>query len=222
MHSRFTSTILLFAVLTPFASAQTGPSSDGGDGLTLNFLSESPRSFEAAWWGRTGRTYFLLHSSDLVTWEYFPTIETGQNATIRYGFASDAPRIFLRIRYEDEVYANPYALDSDGDGLTNQQELDLNLKTDLFNADTDGDGLLDKWEITHGFDPLDPSTGADSDGDKLPDVWEIVHFSNLSRDGSGHYDTGVITDKQEFLLGTKPDDAAVISTSIGLVVRNLE
>jgi hypothetical protein len=210
--------LLLAAAVLSSAFGQTGPAPDGGDGLTLGLIPESPNTFEASWWGRSGRTYYLLRSADLVTWEYFPAIETGQNETIRYGFTSESSRVFIRLRYEDQTYSDPYALDSDGDGLTNQQELDLNLRTDPFAADSDGDGLLDKWEIAHGYDPRDPSTGFDTDGDLLPDVWETAYFGDLARDGSGHFDSDGINDRQEFILGARPNDDAHLSTSIGLSI----
>lgn len=43
-------------------------------------------------------------------------------------------------------------LDSDGDGLTDEQEVDL--ATDPLSADTDGDGVDDGDEVSLGLDPL--------------------------------------------------------------------
>ena len=52
------------------------------------------------------------------------------------------------------------ALDSDGDGLSNEMELDLG--TDPENVDTDGDGISDGDEVEAGTDPLvDESAGPD-------------------------------------------------------------
>lgn len=48
------------------------------------------------------------------------------------------------------------ALDPDGDGLTNAQEVPLG--TDPFRADTDGDGFSDGMEVTAGSNPLDPQS----------------------------------------------------------------
>ncbi len=54
--------------------------------------------------------------------------------------------------------------DSDGDGLTNTQE--LTYSTDPGRADTDGGGLNDGAEITAGKNPLNPADdGTDGDGD---------------------------------------------------------
>lgn len=61
-------------------------------------------------------------------------------------------------------------------------------------ADTDSDGLPDEWEIVHQFDPLNPlDAQLDSDGDRL-------------------------TNRDEFLAGTDPRDAASVLcfTSVGL------
>lgn len=59
--------------------------------------------------------------------------------------------------------------DSDGDGLTNAQEIELG--TDPKKADTDNDGLNDFDELNiYGTDPLIP----DTDGDGLKDGDEIV------------------------------------------------
>jgi YD repeat-containing protein len=45
--------------------------------------------------------------------------------------------------------------DSDGDGLTNAQELALG--SDPLNPDTDGDGLPDGWEVYYHLNPLNPA-----------------------------------------------------------------
>ncbi len=59
--------------------------------------------------------------------------------------------------------------DSDDDGLTDGEEIDIG--TDPVNQDTDEDGLSDGEEVNiYGFDPLNP----DSDGDGYTD-WEEVN-----------------------------------------------
>ncbi len=60
------------------------------------------------------------------------------------------------------------AMDSDGDGLSNAQELEFN--TSVSKPDTDGDGLGDKEEIqVYGTDPRRADTDSDtySDGDEV-------------------------------------------------------
>ncbi len=61
-----------------------------------------------------------------------------------------------------------FGLDSDRDGLTDEEEEALG--TDPDSDDSDGDGLSDGAEVQeHGTDPLDPDTdgGGESDGDEV-------------------------------------------------------
>ena len=75
-------------------------------------------------------------------------------------------------------------LDSDGDGLTNDEEAQLG--TDPFNPDTDGDELGDGREVKElSTNPLNP----DTDGDGLSDGDEVLRRStdplNPDTDGDG-------------------------------------
>ena len=63
-------------------------------------------------------------------------------------------------------------IDSDGDGVTDEQEKKDG--TDPHNPDTDGDGLNDGEEKTHKTDPLNP----DTDGDGLKDGDEVNGSKN--------------------------------------------
>ena len=66
-------------------------------------------------------------------------------------------------------------LDSDFDGITDAYER-LISKTDPYNADTDGDGISDSDEILFGTDPLTANPGwkLDTDNDALPDTYESL------------------------------------------------
>jgi thiol-disulfide isomerase/thioredoxin len=64
------------------------------------------------------------------------------------------------------------AVDSDGDGITDEDEAALG--TDPNSADSDGDGLSDAEEVELGSDP----TSADSDGDGYLDPWEVAEGSS--------------------------------------------
>ncbi len=66
---------------------------------------------------------------------------------------------------------SPVNPDTDGDGLTDGDEVNVYL-TDPLDPDSDGDGLPDGDEVqTHGTNPL----LADSDGDGYDDATEIAH-----------------------------------------------
>ncbi|MBR9978082.1 MAG: hypothetical protein KFH87_08345 [Bacteroidetes bacterium] len=102
--------------------------------------------------------------------------------------------------YEElQIYhTNPLYWDSDGDGLSDYLEV-MRYGTDANDPDTDGDGLTDREEtLRDGTDPLSP----DTDGDGLSDGEEIRIGSNPRRvdtDGDG------LPDGEEVLIhGTNP------------------
>ena len=86
-------------------------------------------------------------------------------------------RIFLNPLSTNSDNDNPVVLDgsedTDGDGITNFDEIQEN--TDPGKADTDGDGINDLEEITAGADGFitDPRK-QDTDGDRLADNFEIA------------------------------------------------
>lgn len=97
------------------------------------------------------------------------------------------------------VYLLRVEWDSDLDGLSNEEE--INLGTDPFNADSDGDNLIDSEEIQIGTDP----TNIDSDGDGLYDGEEVKQFTTnpLASDSDGDG----LTDYEEVMRGTNPSQA---------------
>ena len=98
------------------------------------------------------------------------------------------------------VLAEGLPKDSDGDGLTDEDEAKLG--TDPFNKDTDGDGLTDGEEVhTYHTNPLNP----DTDFDGLTDGQEVhtYHTNPLDRDT----DKGGVSDGHEVLVDhTNPLD----------------
>jgi len=127
---------------------------------------------------------------------------------------------------------DPRIADTDGDGLSDGDEVLLHGTNPLL-VDTDGDGMNDKWELDHGFDPLDflnpGATGdadgdgltnlqesvhgtdpnnPDTDGDGMPDGWEVANGLNpLVNDAALDPDGDGLTNLQEYLLGTNPQNA---------------
>ena len=61
--------------------------------------------------------------------------------------------------------------------------------------------------VTLGFDD-GGGTNPDSDNDGLPDAWELENFGNLDRTGSGNFDSDNLTDREEYIVGSNPKDAA--------------
>lgn len=63
--------------------------------------------------------------------------------------------VILKEKTKEKSEISPLALlDSDGDGLSDWEE--IRIGTSPFNPDTDGDGYLDGIEFKNGFDPLKP------------------------------------------------------------------
>ena len=88
-----------------------------------------------------------------------------------------------RIKDDEEFKNQLVPVDSDGDGLTDDDEINIH-HTDPHNWDTDGDGLSDGDEVNvHKTNPLNP----DTDGDGLLDGDEVnVHKTNpLNPDTDG-------------------------------------
>ena len=90
-------------------------------------------------------------------------------------------------------------LDSDGDGLTDDDELHR-YKTNPGVADTDGDGLTDGEEVKLGTDPL----SVDTDGDGLSDTTEVLGIGTSPHkpdtDGDG------LSDGVEVGMDSDPND----------------
>tara|TARA_B100000745_G_scaffold16546_1_gene11909 strand:- start:24850 stop:27348 length:2499 start_codon:yes stop_codon:yes gene_type:complete len=80
----------------------------------------------------------------------------------------------------DNISIGPYIpIDSDGDGLSDDQELNIYFSDPLL-PDTDGDGLRDGDEVTFGSNPVI----YDTDGDGLNDGAEVstYHSSPINQD----------------------------------------
>ncbi|MGD9780976.1 MAG: LamG-like jellyroll fold domain-containing protein [Kiritimatiellia bacterium] len=135
-------------------------------------------------------------------------------------------------------------VDSDGDGLTDDEELLLGTspvridsdfdglfdgaedadhdgvvdatETDPTNDDTDGDGMPDGWEVQYGLDPLDPDDAAgDADGDTLSNLDE---YNNGSKPNSADSDGDGLPDdwEVEHALDPASNDAAEDADNDGL------
>ncbi len=105
---------------------------------------------------------------------------------------SEAKDAYWSISVNFFAFLQPENDDWDGDGLTNEEEMQLG--TDPHNPDTDGDGLSDGDEVhKYHTDPLNK----DTDGDGLTDGEEVLKYHtdplNKDTDGDG------LTDGEEVL-----------------------
>lgn len=111
---------------------------------------------------------------------------------------------------ENSIGTNPNNPDTDGDGMPDGWEVDngFNPKINDANGDADSDGLTNLEEYQHGTNPHNP----DSDSDGLPDGWEVDYSFDPHDDGTtdivngpdGDPDNDQFTNLQEYLAGTDP------------------
>lgn len=129
---------------------------------------------------------------------------------------------------------NPLKPDSDGDGLTDAEEINF-YNTDPNWYDSDSDLLADGWEVKYGLNPLavnsdsdgvnDSQEDEDSDGltnfkeyvvgtdptlpdsdfDGMPDGWEVANsLDPLKMDQKNDYDNDSLSNYLENIFGTDP------------------
>lgn len=110
----------------------------------------------------------------------------------------------LTDEQEIELGLDPFSADADDDGLTDGEEIN-EYNTDPKNPDTDGDGLSDGDEVnTYGTDP----NNVDSDGDGLSDYDEIITYKTNPNDANGDADGDGVSDVDEInTYNTDPTNA---------------
>ena len=141
---------------------------------------------------RTTATFTLSNDSDAR--EYFVKISVllpDDNWAIIYG-ENDSSFPYGRLSLK-----NPHNVDTDDDGLSDGEEIELGIS--FLVSDTDNDGLNDSYEFDLGTDPAD----RDTDNDGLNDSYELdLGTDPADRDTDGDY----LTDGHELDLGTDPFD----------------
>lgn len=149
--------------------------------LTLE-VNQGVKSLQ--WQSQQGRAYFLQFSTDLESWQYFPTvIEPGDGQQKEWMFSTAEPKMFSRLRSYSSTSMTPEIEDFDGDGYTNYFELrfansdPLDVSTPGMSLDIDGDGLSDEFEIEH-FGSLQFNASDDNDGDGVSNLDEWINGTN--------------------------------------------
>lgn len=137
----------------------------------------------------------------------------------------DADGDGLTNKEEDEYKTDKYVIDTDHDGLSDYDEINVT-KTDPLNPDTDGDGLSDGVEVLAGLDPLNAKTDGKTNDSKVtmtnkieyddkctftikgnPNVY-YSYFNELNLTGFSST-PGVLSPLYEFYCDTDYDNAVI-------------
>ena len=129
-------------------------------------------------------------------------------------YAQVGEQLYLVATNPDRLWI--YGMDADGDGLSDQREIELGTFPD--NTDSDGDTMADGSDAF----PTDPSESADNnhnglgdngeadfDGDGLPGAWETSHGLNPqdADDAGRDDDEDGLDNRAEYRAGTDPHNA---------------
>ncbi len=143
---------------------------------------------------------------------WLPSGKSGERYyNLSWPIAADFPQDGLTIKYSIGTCTDPSKTDTDGDGLSDSEEV-LAYRTNPLVADTDGDGIPDGVEVSVGTDPR--STDTDADG--MPDGWEAYYGLNpLVDDSSLDADNDGLANRAEYESGTNPAEQDTDGDGIG-------
>ncbi len=139
------------------------------------------------------------------------TTELGLHSIIIDNQQAVPINVMLELEYDTDIRGNAipdskewwdseYVIDSDGDGISNADE--LNMGSDPYSPDGDNDGLSDYDELfVYGTSPMNN----DSDYDDMPDFYEIqVGLDPTQKDGRFDHDDDDLISLFEYGNGTMP------------------
>lgn len=132
---------------------------------------------------------------------WISSIKSGEKYyNLSWPTSSSFPKNRLTIKYSIGTCTNPSKTDTDGDGLSDSEEV-LICHTNPLVVDTDGDTISDYAEVSIGTNPQ--STDTDADG--MPDDWEVDYeFNPLVDDSSFDSDSDGLSNLAEYKAGTNP------------------
>ncbi len=174
------------------------------NGEYRQLVSQSDGSFTLS--GLPGGTHYI-HAT--MTAPYKITSETVA-VVVEAGDFNDPTDLDNDSLYDawEYFYAGDLSLtrtgDPDGDGLSN--EMEFAWLSNPFLTDSDGDKISDAEEVANG---TNPAFGGSVDFDDLPDDWELKYFGNLEAGGDADADLDYFTNYEELVMGMDPTEPYV-------------
>ena len=200
---------VIFTVVISISFFLPGNSVAGEATLEWDLNIEPDVAGYVVYWGTTSRNY--PDSVDVGNQSSYTVsgLEDGRN----YYFTVTAyDGVRNESAYSNEVHIVVPAIDSDADGLSDSDEINI-YSTDPLNADTDGDGAVDGLEVAYGSDPLDvlsiPYCAADFDHDGDVNSTDMTLFMTgyggaiCSNGCDGDFDSDGDVDGSDFTLFVK-------------------
>lgn len=147
---------------------------------------------------------YIIHNAS-----YNANINPGASVTFGYLASYENEKHFPdTFMLQSVINEIDFITDSDGDGLTDYDELLVG--TDKNNPDTDGDGINDYDEAAYGYNPLSPDSNGngipdgeeDFDEDGIPNAEEALYGTHVA---AADTDRDNLTDYEEiYIYGTNP------------------
>jgi subtilisin family serine protease len=146
------------------------------------------------------RTYMFLYKNQVSYWEY--AISNGDyQVTVCCGDPDSTNRQhYVAVEGIPTIDAMQYAAGAFSTGTVTVHVSDGRLTLQFGKIGTTQYGNLNWLTISTNLVPVD----ADSDG--MPDAWEVTHFGNLSARPGDDADNDKVSNYEEFIAGTDPND----------------
>jgi len=200
----------------PVSNAGNDQTVDEGDTVTLSGLaSTDPDDNIAGYsWEQTGGVSVALSNFNSAETTFIAPVPATDSETLTFQLTIQDGEGLLDVDTCNILINRTTEVDSDGDGVPDNQDAfptdpDESLDTDGDgegnNADTDddNDGMPDTWELLYGLDPLKDDAAADPDGDDVSNINEY-HLGSKP----DHFEGNFLPDTPDILT---PENSATVS-----------
>ncbi len=184
-------------------------------GVTVTFdmamdTNTTQNAFEMSIGGTTVAGNFSWNSGN-TTLTFTPQgiLSEGTYDVIVRASAESADGFDMHSAYSWSFNASLGDYDGDGDGMTDEYEIENGLDPDIDDSqsDLDGDGMPNIYEYENDLDPAVNDANADADGDGMPNIYEYENdLDPNADDADGDADGDGLSNLEEYEGGTNAND----------------